>query len=264
MVGSPGSSIGKRDLIGREANRCHNLHKLFDGFEHEPALRKKKNKFRLSTRNASVKPAYGCGGIRTTVKTDLRSILEAAALAAATLAFPACDSDAGEETAAGSTTDAGCPGATAGCPGEATGCPGTTAGCPGAERPEEVEVVLTAIEDDSYASWEAESMPHAPVGNSPHPGEVRAFFNAELAESMGAGNTEHPVGAAAVKESWVDGEIAGWFVEVKVAEGSGPETWYWWSDLANVDALGGEGSVAGCIGCHSAGVDYVRTEYPLE
>ncbi len=206
------------------------------------------------------------------MKTDLRSILEAAALAVVTLTFPACDGDAGDETPAGSTgADAGCPGATsgcpgttAGCPGASTGCPGTTAGCPGAERPDEVEDVLKAIEDDSYASWEAESEPHPPVGTSPHPGEVRTFFNAALAGSMGAGNTEHPVGSAAIKESWVQGELAGWFAEVKVAEGSGPETWYWWSDLGGVDALGGEASVAGCVGCHAAGVDYVTTAYPLE
>lgn len=124
--------------------------------------------------------------------------------------------------------------------------------------------MLAAIEDESYTSWEAEPAPHAPVGNSPHPGEVRTFFNAALAESMGAGNTEHPLGAAAIKESWMDGELAGWFVEVKVAEGDGPQTWYWWSDLASVDAVGGEDSVAGCVGCHAAGIDYVTTAYPFE
>ncbi|MGH1347791.1 MAG: hypothetical protein ACRBN8_39925 [Nannocystales bacterium] len=202
------------------------------------------------------------------MKTDLRSILEAAALAAATLVFPACDSEAGDDTPSGTAgTEAGCPAATgtdAGCPGSSSGCPGTTAGCPAAERPDEVEDVLAAIEDDSYTGWEAESAAHPPVGTSPHPGEVRTFFNPELAESMGAGNTEHPLGSAAIKESWMDGELAGWFIEVKVAEGTGPETWYWWSDLAGVDALGGDASVMGCVGCHAAGTDYVTTAYPLE
>ena len=211
------------------------------------------------------------------VKKDLVSILEAAALAAATLAFPACDSGRGDDTMAAGT-DAGCPGATAGCPGTSAGCPGTSAGCPGtsagcpgtsagcpsAERPAEVEEVLAAIEDGSYESWEAEPMRHPPGNGSPHPGEVRTFFNPTLAQSMGAGNTEHPIGSAALKESWQDDTLSGWFIEVKVAEGTGVETWYWWSDLANVDALGGDSSVAACTGCHAGGIDYVTTAYPFE
>ena len=131
-------------------------------------------------------------------------------------------------------------------------------------RPAEVEAVISAIEDESYMQWEAEPAPHAPVGNSPHPGEVRTFFNEALAGSMGAGNTEHPVGSAAIKESWMDGELAGHFIEVKVAEGTGEESWYWWSDLAGVDDVGGSGTVSGCVGCHSAGIDYVTTAYPFE
>ncbi|MCR9163876.1 MAG: hypothetical protein ACE37F_22505 [Nannocystaceae bacterium] len=197
------------------------------------------------------------------MKTDLRSILEMTALATA-LVVPACDDDnsAGEESGSAESTgtNAGCPGTSAGCPGTSAGCPGTTAGCPTEARPDEVEDVLAAIEDESYQEWEAEPEPHPPVGNSPHPGEVRTFFNAALATSMGAGNTEHPVGAAAVKESWMDGELAGWFVEVKVAEGEGGDTWWWWSDLADVDATG----VGGCTGCHAAGIDFVTTAYPFE
>ena len=197
------------------------------------------------------------------MKTDLRSILEMTALATA-LIVPACDDgdEAGEESGAAdaSGTSAGCPGTTAGCPGTSAGCPGTTAGCPSEGRPEEVEVVLAAIEDESYLEWEAEAEPHPPVGNSPHPGEVRTFFNTALATSMGAGNTEHPVGAAAVKESWMNGELAGWFVEVKVTEGEGGNTWYWWSDLAGVDAVG----VGGCTGCHAVGIDFVTTVYPFD
>ncbi len=203
------------------------------------------------------------------MKTDLRSILEMTALAAA-LTVPACDDggEAGDEASAGSMgetgTSAGCPGTTAGCPGTTAGCPGTTAGCPSAERPEEVEEALAAIEDESYLDWEGEPEPHPPIGNSPHPGEVRTFFNAALADSMGAGNAEHPVGSAAIKESWMNGELAGHFIEVKVAEGTGVETWYWWSDMAGVDAIGGDASVNSCTGCHAAGIDYVTTAYPFE
>ena len=107
-------------------------------------------------------------------------------------------------------------------------------------------------------------MRHPPGNGSPHPGEVRTFFNPTLAESMGAGNTEHPVGSAALKESWQGDTLSGWFIEVKVAEGTGVETWYWWSDLASVDALGGDSSVAACTGCHAGGIDYVTTSYPFE
>ncbi len=210
------------------------------------------------------------------MKTDLRSILEAAAISASTLLFPACDGGDDEapagvtETEAAPGTSAGCPGTSAGCPGTSAGCPGTSAGCPsndsstgaGAERPAEVEAVLAAIEDESYTSWEAEPMVHPPGGGSPHPNNLRTFFNPALATSMGMSNTEHPVGAAAIKESWDGDELVGWFIEVKIAEGAGPQTWYWWSDLAGVDTVGAAG--VGCSDCHAAGVDFVTTEYPFE
>jgi len=183
--------------------------------------------------------------------------------AIAALTFTACDDgDDGDDSGAGDADTDASAGSDTGADSDSgaesdSGADSDTGS--GSDRPAEVEAVLTAIEDESYTQWEAEPEPHPPIGNSPH-GEVRTFFNAALAESMGAGNTEHPVGAAAVKESWADGEIAGHFVEVKVAEGTGEETWYWWSDLAGVDDVG----VQGCLGCHSAGVDYVTTPYPFE
>lgn len=197
------------------------------------------------------------------MKTNLRSILKAAAIAATTLVFPACDSD--DDNAAAGTTESndGSSGAAAACPSDGTSCPDGDSGTTASQvRPPEAEAVIAAIEAGSYADWEAEPMVHPPGEGSPHPNDVRTFFNPELATSMGANNTEHPVGAAAVKESWDGDELIGWFIEVKIAEGTGPETWYWWSDIADVDTVGAVG--VGCSDCHAAGVDYVTTSYPFQ
>jgi hypothetical protein len=121
----------------------------------------------------------------------------------------------------------------------------------------------------SYKSWAAEPAVHAATGNSPH-GSVRVFHNQALADSLTAGATAHPQGAASVKELYdSDGQtLAGFSVMIKVAESSGSgEGWYWYETFdANADSPFVSATGAkGCTGCHSgAPTDFVFTPFPFK
>jgi len=117
--------------------------------------------------------------------------------------------------------------------------------------------------DESYAGWAAESAPHEATGTSPH-GMVRTFFNDALVASFEAGNTEHTVGSASVKELYdAAGMRTGWAVMVKTAAGTDAESWYWY--LESNGSVNADGNGAGpCEGCHGPGVDRVLTAYPLQ
>jgi hypothetical protein len=117
-----------------------------------------------------------------------------------------------------------------------------------------------------YASWAKESRPHPSTG--PHGSTVLTFINPKLDASLKAGATEHPVGAASVKEFFDDaGKVNGWASYVKALSGSDSGNgWYWYETF---DATPGAGASEGrgnrvCTGCHSQGRDYVRIPYPLQ
>jgi len=109
----------------------------------------------------------------------------------------------------------------------------------------------------SYLDWQAESATHPPAG--PHGARVRTFVNDVLFASLLAGGAQHPAQSAAVKEIYDSGEnLLGWAVEVKVqADSAGGQGWYWYE-------FGSAGrGLPVCTGCHSLGVDYFRTPFPL-
>ena len=107
--------------------------------------------------------------------------------------------------------------------------------------------------------------PHTEFGRP-----VRVFMNYAMASSLEAGNTEHPEGAAAVKELYEpDGETPlGWAVMLKTqadtAEGDG---YFWYEIVSTTDptAIFGEAGngIPLCVGCHTTGSDYVLSEFPL-
>jgi hypothetical protein len=119
------------------------------------------------------------------------------------------------------------------------------------------------LADGSYAGFAAESEVHDGAG--PH-GSVRVFVNRALATSLETCAETHPVGAAAVKELWSDGQLGGWSVMVKTREAHGAESWYWYevfsTDPEAESAYAGQGHST-CTGCHDAGLDAVRTRWPL-
>jgi hypothetical protein len=113
-----------------------------------------------------------------------------------------------------------------------------------------------------YLDWAAESGVHPSAG--PHFSGVRTFVDAALFGSLQAGDPEHPVGAAAVKELYGDGDqIRGWAVLVKVALGAGGDGWYWF-EIYDDDVLAEGTGLAGCTGCHGSGNDFVRSPFPLQ
>jgi hypothetical protein len=119
------------------------------------------------------------------------------------------------------------------------------------------------LEAGSYFGWAAESAPHPSAG--PHFGTVHVFVNDRLLGSLESGQASHPAGAATVKELYGSGNaVLGWSVMVKV-EGDSDEGrgWYWFERFNGTNFANGRG-VAGCTGCHSAGRDFVQTEFPLQ
>ena len=129
-----------------------------------------------------------------------------------------------------------------------------------AQRPPTCADELAAwLKEGRYASWAAEPAPHASTG--PHFGRVRTFVNAALDGSL-PGDGPHPVGSAAVKELYGDGEtVLGWSVMVRVDATAGGSGWWWSEDFGGKTYASSVGASL-CTGCHSAGKDFVRTPWP--
>lgn len=138
----------------------------------------------------------------------------------------------------------------------------TTQGDPADELPPTQGAALEQwLAEGSYTSWAAESGPHPSAG--PHGGDVRTFVNASLFASLTAGAQSHDVGAAVVKELFDGDAVEGWAVMVKVASDEGGDGWYWYERVGNNIYADGLGDSL-CVGCHSAGIDHVRTPFPLQ
>ncbi len=134
--------------------------------------------------------------------------------------------------------------------------------CMGPEVPIEAALLLDWLEGGNYLQWQAESGPHPSTG--PHFGDVRTFVHPCLAESLDANQLPHSVGAAAVKELYGAGDVVlGWSVMVKIAEGGGDETWYWYERFegnTTSDAIGDPI----CSECHNeSGFDKFASYWPL-
>jgi len=94
-------------------------------------------------------------------------------------------------------------------------------------------------------------------------------MNDTLANSLKAGNKEHPKGSVAVKEQYKDGKSYGWAVMAKThdkaANGDG---WFWYEvlDDKNIDKLAAIGNnVPGCVGCHAPSQkDMVLIPFPFK
>lgn len=122
------------------------------------------------------------------------------------------------------------------------------------------------LQDRNYSSWTRESSAHASSG--PHGDPVRVYVNPTLEQSLQDGDATHPVGSAAVKELYGGSsatDLFGWAAMVKVAPGSGADTWYFYEIFSTTDPsspVEGRGN-PGCAGCHALGRDHFRSAYPL-
>ena len=99
---------------------------------------------------------------------------------------------------------------------------------------------------------------------------MRVFYNDTLTRSLAAKNAEHPIGAAAVKEMFTNGdELQGWAVMVKTQERTDEgRGWFWYEVTSRTDAnaIAARGNgVPGCVSCHSfRDDDLILSGYPLK
>lgn len=133
--------------------------------------------------------------------------------------------------------------------------------------PAEQNALFEFLKAREYATFASEPAAHPSTG--PHSGDVRVFLDPVLEASLKAGNTTHPQWAAAVKELDVqNGEPGGWAVLVKTSDDSqGGNGFYWYEIFSTTD--GSDPPYAGqglgiCVNCHSGGVDFHLSAYPLE
>jgi hypothetical protein len=114
------------------------------------------------------------------------------------------------------------------------------------------------LAEGHYRSWACEAEISAPRLSGTH-GRHRVCSNDKLLASSDA---LYPPGAASVKELYdpMDGPN-GFAVGIKIAEGDGPRTWYWYERrgaVAGVAALAEGVAVPDCAVCHgTAPRDYV-------
>ena len=131
-------------------------------------------------------------------------------------------------------------------------------------KPDALQMWLIA---GHYKAWPHESKEH--VSDGPHD-SVKVFVSPLLLKSLDAKATEHPVGAAAVKEIYKDGKHAGWAVSVKLAPKSNEgKEWYWYEIFSTQPKAKAPYQGVGyrlCRDCHfeGGGVDLVRSLYPLQ
>ncbi len=114
----------------------------------------------------------------------------------------------------------------------------------------------------SYRSFAQESGPHPSDG--PHFGDVITYLSPKLTTSLEAGNSTHPIGAAAVKELLGrDGDdVNGFTVWVKVADDGG-DGFYWYEEFDGSNFANGRGTSI-CVGCHQGSQrDFLLTDFPL-
>lgn len=130
------------------------------------------------------------------------------------------------------------------------------------DAPGEHAALEAFLEADSYLDWPKEAAIHA----SPIHGDgVRVFYGPLAAQTVRSGAETFPAGAATVKELWKDGAIHGFSVWVKTdADSQQGKGFYWYESFDNGSTvIEGQGH-ATCVGCHSLGKDYLRSERPFE
>lgn len=106
-----------------------------------------------------------------------------------------------------------------------------------------------------YKAWACEDAPHPARPPGAH-GTNRICSNAKLSASASG---PYPVGAASVKELYQSGNITGYAVGLKIAEGTAAGSWYWYEAFG--DSVVADGANKGiCVNCHAgAPRDYVFT-----
>lgn len=132
----------------------------------------------------------------------------------------------------------------------------------GVKHDEYSDKLFAWLKTGAYKKYKGESEVHRSTAFSSH-GDVRIFVNDKLSASMEAGNKEHPVGSVAVKELHKDGDLIGWATAVKAKAGEKGHGWHWFENLStenNDNPVAAGLGAAKCVGCHSAGKDFIRVK----
>lgn len=181
----------------------------------------------------------------------------------ATVTFSACSDSASKapdtQESASADADIELPDASPDSPDAAA----TDASTSDAPVPTTPDALFAFLQSRIYTEYARESAPHASVG--PH-STVRTFVNDALFDSLTAGNSTHPVGAAAIKELHGGDGVSGWAVSVKIAAGNSTNSWYWYEVFSTTngdDPIEGIG-FSGCANCHKAGEDHFLSSFPLQ
>lgn len=152
-------------------------------------------------------------------------------------------------------------------PGDDTATPGDDSGGDAdLDAPAEAEALVAFLDAMEYADWAAEADYHDSSG--PHGPGVRVFYSPKAAAALESGATVFPAGAATVKELTSEGLLYGWGVWVKVQDETDAGNGFYWYELIRGedgdqvfgDALGSPD----CVGCHSAGTDYLLSDGSFE
>lgn len=133
---------------------------------------------------------------------------------------------------------------------------------------EYTQKVFEWLAAEKYKGFQSDARVHPSSSGPAVHGDVKTFFNDKLAASMAAGNKTHPVGSMSVKELYRDGNKIGWALAVKSREDDGRGNgWYWYENLSTTDNSKPVAASLGnsmCIGCHSPGRDFIRTDNLLK
>jgi len=131
---------------------------------------------------------------------------------------------------------------------------------PATGTPTDPNAIRSWLQALAYREW----APQTGVRATGEHGGERLYFNAALAASMRAGNHDHPIGSAAVRELYAGDLITlkGFALMHKLGP-SGPtgEGWFWYEIFgtsADAEPTVAQAAAPGCVGCHSHAVDFVH------
>lgn len=138
---------------------------------------------------------------------------------------------------------------TAACTPPATGGDGGVAdGGAVDQTPPEGDADMQAwLDEEHYVDWTCQPAIGDAHAASPH-GRRRICHNDALATALDG--EPLPVGSAVVKEIYNDAdERAGTAVLLKVGDGTGGDSWYWYERTGVITVTDGRDAI-GCVGCH--------------
>jgi hypothetical protein len=146
-----------------------------------------------------------------------------------------------------------------------SGSGGAGGGSAQGDVPTDPNALFAFLKAGNYLGFPKESAVHPSAG--PHFGTVRTYLSPTLEASLKAGNAEHPIHAAVVKELYMNSpNVGGWAVMVKTHDKSdGGKGWFWYETTSTTNpspSFAGEG-IPLCYNCHVTGKDFVLTPFPL-